>query len=235
MSSSKELRQKPQNFKPDTHRTTPFQRAEDIHNEREGKAVVRERNWRLACFGMTGVASLLAGGLVVLASSSRVEPFYVRINADGYTQVMPMSEVHDASPKVNEIRYHLAQYVDKIRTIPLDTVLARKRYDEACAYLTKPALAVLADYYAKEENPALLLGKLTRSVKIINVLPKSKDSYQVDWQEETRDLDGRPRETSRWSGLFTVAMQQPKDEETLFKNPLGIYIANFSWAKSLQK
>ena len=222
-------------MKPDNKRRSSFDDAERIHNDRLGQSAVRERNWRIAFVGSMGVTAIAVLGLIYQSTKSHIEPYYVRINSDGYTQAMPVSTVNKISPQLNEIRYFLSQFVSNIRSIPMDVVVAKDNYTQAYAFLTNIAATTLQEYYAKEQNPALLLGKQTTTVHVIAILPKSKDSYQVDWQEETFSLDGRRKDSCKYTGLFTVAINPPSDEKTLYQNPIGLYIRSFSWTKSLQK
>jgi len=37
------------------------------------------------------------------------------------------------------------------------------------------------------------------------------------------------------SGVFTIAIKPPENEEMALKNPLGIYITDFSWDKEAVK
>ncbi|MBP8234952.1 MAG: conjugal transfer protein TrbF, partial [Rhizorhabdus sp.] len=37
----------------------------------------------------------------------------------------------------------------------------------------------------------------------------------------------------RWSAILTVAVQTPRDADTLKKNPLGIYVNAINWSKEL--
>ena len=39
--------------------------------------------------------------------------------------------------------------------------------------------------------------------------------------------------TERWSAILTVAVQPPRDADTLRKNPLGIYVNAINWSKEL--
>src|SRR6266851_2381773 len=73
----------------------------------------------------------------------------------------------------------------------------------------------------------------TVSVEVNTVLPTSDRSYEVDWTETTRDLQGVVTATARLKGSFTIAVDPPSDEATARMNPLGIYVTNASWSRVL--
>ena len=40
--------------------------------------------------------------------------------------------------------------------------------------------------------------------------------------------------TERWTAVLSVALQPPRTEERLRKNPLGIYVNGLSWSRELE-
>jgi type IV secretory pathway TrbF-like protein len=47
------------------------------------------------------------------------------------------------------------------------------------------------------------------------------------------DLRGVAQPATRWTGLFTVATRQPRTEEQLRANPLGLLLTSFQWSRDL--
>lgn len=220
------------NFKPERRATTPFHKAQRVWNERVGGETIRARNWRIFALGTLGITTIAISGLIFQSTKSKVEPFYVRINSDGYTQTF-RPENTQATPKLNEIKYFLAQFVTNIRSVPMDIVVAKQNFTVAYGYLTQQAGTLLQQYYNKDGNPSMLLGKQTVTVAVKSILPQSKDTYQIHWQEDIYDLEGKQIDSYKMTGLFTILIKTPDNEKQLFMNPLGIYIKNFTWAKDL--
>ena len=64
------------------------------------------------------------------------------------------------------------------------------------------------------------------------MLPRSPNTYQVQWRETTFD-QGVSSATENWTGLFTAKINPPKNEAELRANPLGIFITTFQWSREL--
>jgi type IV secretory pathway TrbF-like protein len=48
---------------------------------------------------------------------------------------------------------------------------------------------------------------------------------------ETTYSSGIKRSQEEWTGLFQVRLMPPRDEADAFKNPLGVYITQFTWSR----
>jgi hypothetical protein len=73
-------------------------------------------------------------------------------------------------------------------------------------------------------------GATARTVEIKNILQKSDGTYQVRWTETTYS-NGIRRTKEEFTGLFQVKLIPPRDEADTFKNPIGVYITNFTWSR----
>src|SRR3546814_1124741 len=66
-----------------------------------------------------------------------------------------------------------------------------------------------------------LVGKVQVAVDVSSVIRASPGSFQVTWIER-RYQDGALVDTTHWSAILTVVIQQPGTADGLRKNPLGI-------------
>jgi type IV secretion system protein VirB5 len=70
------------------------------------------------------------------------------------------------------------------------------------------------------------------SVEIKSVMPQTDSTWQVDWVETVRDRKGvTVSDPIRMRALVTVYVAPPTTEEQMRKNPLGIFVRDFSWTK----
>ena len=93
-------------------------------------------------------------------------------------------------------------------------------------------MSAINDFY--RSDPPQTRGKTeTVSIDVNTVLPTSDRSYEVDWTETQRTLDGKPISSDKWKGIFTVAINPSTDEAVLRVNPFGIYVMDISWSKVL--
>jgi type IV secretion system protein VirB5 len=78
--------------------------------------------------------------------------------------------------------------------------------------------------FLRGSSPFDLVGKVRRTVEIESVLRITTHSYQIDWIESTIDSAAN-RTSKRMRALVTITLL-PTTDDTIKKNPLGIYIDN---------
>lgn len=209
---------------------TPYQRAGQVWDDRIGSARVQARSWRLACFGLMLMSSGLAAGLIWQSARGTVTPWIVEIDKLGQAQTVAPATV-DYRPTDPQIAWHLARFIEQVRSIPADPIVLRRQWLEAYDYVTDKGALALNDY-ARSADPFALLGKAQVAVDVSSVIRASDDSFRVEWIER-RYLDGSLAATERWSAILTVTIQLPSDVERLKRNPLGLYVLSLNWSKEL--
>jgi type IV secretion system protein VirB5 len=209
---------------------TPYQRAGQVWDERIGSARVQARNWRLVAIGNLVLAAGLAAGLVWQSTRGTVTPWVVQVDKLGQAQaVAPASAAF--RPTDPQIAWHLARFIEEVRSVPADPVVLRQNWLAAYDYATdKGALAL--NGYARAADPFALIGTTQVSVEVSSVIRASDTSFRVAWIER-RYIDGALAATERWSAILTVVVQPPTDADTLKKNPLGLYVHALNWSKEL--
>eukprot|EP01137_Pigoraptor_chileana_P029549 Opistho-2@14908 len=209
---------------------TPYQRAAQVWDDRIGSARVQAKNWRLAFFGCLALSGGLAGGLVWQSARGTIIPWVVEVDKLGEArEVAPATA--DYRPTDPQIAFHLARFIENVRSIPADGIVLRQNWLRAYDFATDKGALFLNDY-ARANDPFAQLGKIQVSVEVSSVIRASNDSFRVAWTER-RYVDGALAETARWSAILTVAVQTPRDPQALQKNPLGVFVANLNWSKEL--
>jgi type IV secretion system protein TrbF len=209
---------------------TPYQRAGQAWDERIGSARVQAKNWRLAFFGMLGLSGALTAGLVWQGARGSVTPWVVQVDRLGQAQTVAPA-VADYRPTDPQIAWHLARFIEEVRSIPSDPVVLRRNWLEAYDYITDKGALALNDY-ARSSDPFAQIGKAQVSVEISSVVRASDSSFRVEWIER-RYVDEALAATERWNAILTVAVQTPSDADRLKKNPLGVYVNALNWSKEL--
>lgn len=209
---------------------TPYQKAQQLWDERLGSARVQARNWRLMAFVCLSLATGLAAGLVWQSAQSRITPYVVEVDKLGGVQAVG-SAVRPYRPDDAEIAYHLARFVKDVRSLSIDPIVVRKNWLEAYDYATDRGAQVLNEF-ARSNDPFNAVGERSVSVEVTSVVRVSDSSFQVKWTEQTW-TNGSLAKTERWTGIFTVVIRQPRDVATLRKNPLGIYVHGLDWSREL--
>ncbi len=209
---------------------TPYQRAGQVWDERIGAARVQARNWRLAFFGALALSGALTGGLLWQSARGTITPWVVEVDALGQAQAIAPATA-GYTPTDPQIAWYLARFISEIRAIPADPVVLRQNWLDAYNYVTdKGALALNA--YARTSDPFSKVGKVQVTVEIVSVIRASADSFRITWIER-RYADDALAATERWSAILTIAVRTPTDVDRLKKNPLGVYVHAFDWAKEL--
>ena len=207
---------------------TPYQKAGQVWDERIGSARVQAKNWRLAFFAMLTLSSALASGFVWQSARGTVTPWVVQVDKFGQAQAVAPAAA-DYRPTDPQIAWHLARFIEEVRSIPADPVVLRRDWLEAYDYVTDKGALALNDY-ARTNDPFSKVGKAQVSVEVSSVIRASGDSFRVEWVER-RYVDNALAATERWSAILTIVVQTPTDADRLKKNPLGVYVHALNWSK----
>lgn len=227
-----ELCETPISMKPISAPATAYQRAQEEWDNRIGSARVQARNWRLAALSMTGVAALAIGGMIYQATRSSVVPYVVQVNSTGMVQAVGPAKQTNHTPNHAEIKYFLSQFVNNVRSVPLDPVVAKNQWLEAYQYLRQSAANTLNEI-ARKEQPLSRIGQETVAVQVVNITAISEYSYQVRWTETKYNREGVSVGTKNMTGVFSIEISPPTEEKQLLTNPLGLYIKQLSWSQDV--
>jgi len=204
---------------------TPYQMAQKEWDDRIGSARAQARNWRLISLLSLTITLLLIVLLIMEITTKQERIFVAEVTKTGQVvNVVPLRFGYN--PTIAQKEYFLTQFVDYIRGVPLDPVVAKQNWLKAYRFLAKRGAEEL-NTYLRKENPLTLLGKQTVTIKINDINQISELVFQVDWTETSINLDGKITTEKHYSGVFTIAIHQPTNQQEILQNPLGIYIVDF--------
>lgn len=209
---------------------TPYQRAGQLWDERIGSARVQARNWRWMAFGTLTLSTAMAGALVWQSLQSRVTPYVVEVDRLGEARAVSEAEI-GYRPTDPQIAWHLAKFIEHVRSVSLDPVLMRRDWLAAYDFTTQRGAQYLGDY-ARRADPFGRIGERTVSVQVTSVVRASERSFQVKWIETGFERGSRVG-SAQWTGILTVVSKPPVSSDTLRRNPLGIYIDAIDWSREL--
>lgn len=211
---------------------TPYQRAAQVWDERMGAARVQARNWRLACIGALSVSGVLAGGLLWQNARGSIVPWVVEVDKLGEASAVAPA---DASyrPTDPQIAFHLARFIENVRSIAADPIVVRNNWLRAYDFTTEKGALALNDY-ARSNDPFAQIGKIQVAVDVSSVIRASADSFRIAWTERHYQ-DGSLAGTERWSAIVTIVIQTPRTPDALRKNPLGVFVNAINWSKELSQ
>jgi type IV secretion system protein VirB5 len=209
---------------------TPFQKAAQVWDDRIGSARVQARNWRLVAFGNLLLAAGLAVGLVWQAARGNITPWVVEIDKHGQAQAVSPATA-DFKPTDPQIAWHVARFIENVRSIAADPVIVRQNWLAAYDFVTDKGALALNDY-ARGNDPFTKVGKIQIAVEISSVIRASNESFRIAWVER-RYENASLAATERWTAILSVVIDAPRDADRLRKNPLGVFIHAINWSKEL--
>lgn len=211
---------------------SPYLAARREWNERYSDFISAANNWRMAALGSIAVSLILAGGLVWVAGQSKVVPYYVETNAYGeVTRVQRADKI--GQPNEKQIKASLRQWITGARTVYADS-RAQQQIITATYAMTfpdSPAYSMLATYH-RDKNPYARSQKETVEVQWHGASLIGGETWQIEWTETIKSRAGKEiGDPITYIATVTTRYAEPTEEETITKNPYGIYVQQFSWTE----
>ena len=209
-----------------TPQATPYQRAQQVWDDRMGLTLAHARTWRRLAFANLALAAFLGGGWWTQSQKAVVKPFVVEVASWGQTEkITPIADRYD--PSQAQVGYALAEWIRDVRSKSIDPIVIRQNWLKAYDLLTPKAAAFL-NAWAQGHDPFAQAGQEAVGVEVLNVVRRTERTYDLQWRE-TRYVNGQQAGQERWRALITTKLQAPRTEAELMKNPLGIRIEDVSW------
>ena len=170
---------------------TPYLRGRSEFDSVFGDLAKGKRNWQLVAFAALGIGLVLAGGLISVATQSRITPYVVEVDRLGQAQAFgPADQLRAVDQRV--LVSQLARFVRDIRTVLGDPAGQADLIKRAYAFVDRNATPFLNDYFTSPANDPRVLGKdLTRLVEITSILPvpattsEGSQTWKVSWTESS--------------------------------------------------
>jgi type IV secretion system protein VirB5 len=214
---------------------SPYYAARSEWNERYGSYISQTRSWRVVAIVSLCAMVLAVIGLVFIGAQSKVVPYIVEVDKIGNpVQIRRAEAVQRIDPRL--IRSILAEFIVNVRSVSPDAAVNRQRLAKAYAYLTpsSPATMQLNQYFKEGNNPNQRAQTETATVEISNILPLTKDTWQIEWTETVRGRSNGATNASKMKATATLMFAIPSSDEQLLLNPMGLFWTDFTPTKLLQ-
>ncbi len=212
----------------------PYMEARREWLERYGDYIAQAKNWRIAAFGAILVALAAVVGLAVSASQSKITPYVVEVDKIGnVAAVGPADKASTADQRV--IKAYLSRFITDFRFVTSDLVQQKAALTRVYSMLPQgsAALTKVNESY-KAASPFEAAASKTVQIEVTSVLPISEKTWQVEWTETTRNLQGGILGTpTRYQASVQVAINPPSDLRQVLINPLGIFLPDLNWTQVL--
>jgi type IV secretory pathway TrbF-like protein len=209
---------------------TPYQKAAQVWDQRIGTARAQAHNWRLFALGCLVVALMLSIGLIWLGRGGTAVPFVVEVDRNGAVRAVAAA-TENYRPSDAQIAFHLARFIENVRSLSIDPVVVRQNWLRAYDYATDRA-AITLNEYARDHDPFAGIGRITVAVEIASVVRASDTSFQVRWLERSFE-NGAAKDAKRFTAILSIVIAPPRTAEAVRKNPLGIYVHALNWSQDL--
>jgi len=209
----------------------PYLSARREWNERYGDYITSAKHWRLVAFLASSVTLFSVLGLIYIGAQNKFVPYIVTVDKLGaVSPIKPAQRVAVTDERI--IKAMLAQFIINFRGVITDSIAQKQAVNDTYAFLSvgDPATNSISDFFKKGNSPFERAKKETVAIEISSILPVSQKTWQIEWQEIIRDKRGLQKETLRMKAIVTIAIHPSDTEETIIKNPMGIYIKEISWA-----
>jgi type IV secretory pathway TrbF-like protein len=212
---------------------SPYVTARREWNERYGSYIARARTWQLVALAAMALSAILGLCLVKIASQSRVQPFIVEVNKLGEAVGVRMADAAAGMPDEKITRYQLANFITNARSVTPDPIVQKRWLDSVYAVSTPSASNFLNEFYRKSDP--FQRGRTNMVAVEITTppLPLSKTSWQVEWTETSRGMNGLVEGTTRWQAVIAISFFPGTTPQQIIANPTGIVIDTINWTQKL--
>lgn len=211
----------------------PYVEARREWNERYGGYIEQAQHWRLMAIISGTIALIAVTGVAYIGAQSKIVPYVVEVDKFGTVAAVARAE-QPAEVDQRVIKAYLARFVTDWRAVTIDRQAQKGAIDRVYAMLPSGSVALskLNDYF-RANNPFVVSSKRSVGVAVTNLLPISERTWQVEWQEVTRDPRGEIQGNVRMKASILIGITPPLDETLMLINPLGVYITDVNWSRQL--
>ena len=218
----------------------PYLTARRSWNDHIGSVVSSRQTWQVV-----GILSLLialagVGGIIHIGSQSKFIPYVIEVDKIGETLAAgPVTASSNVDQRV--IHASVAEFITDARMVTPDVALQRKSVFRIYAKLSPnhPATAKMNEWLngTAEASPFKRAEREMVNIEIKAVLPQTPHTWEVDWVETVRDrqgvMKGKPVKMRALINIYIAEATTRTTEEQIRRNPLGIYVRDFSWSRIL--
>lgn len=206
-------------------------------NDREKMFLSSRFAWQMIAILCLAITLGAVGGILYVAQQSKFVPYVVQVDKLG--QIAAVGKA-DRAKAVDSRVVHatLASWITDARMVTPDVTLQRDAIFRVYAHLnSNDAATQKMNAYLNgtpESTPFKRSAKVTVSTEIVSCIAQSQETWQVDWVESVFDRQGTQLSQDRMRALITVYVVPPASgtsEDQIRKNPLGIFVRDFNWAK----
>ncbi len=217
----------------------PYLNARRTLNEANGALIQSRHIWQATALLALMLAIGAVGGVIYIGSQSKFVPYIVEVEKLGQAAAVGRA---DRASVVDERVVHatLASFVHDLRMVSFDRTVQNDAIWRVFALLQSgdPATNKITEFM-KDPNtsPTQRAAENSVGVEISSVLRQTEETWEINWLERVWNRQGVRMEQYRMRGLATVYFVPPTTattEEEIRRNPLGMYVRDFTWSRVIE-
>ena len=217
----------------------PYLNARRTLNEYNGAIITSRQTWQAVALVCLMITLGAVGGVIHLASQSTFIPYVVEVDKLGQAATVKRA---DRAGQIDERVVHasLASFIHDVRMVSFDRNAQNDAIWRVYAMLQSgdPATNKITDFMQDPAtSPTLRANEVSVGIEIVSVLRQTEETWEITWTEKVWDRQGIRLEQYRMRGLLTIYAVPPTSSTTeaeIRRNPLGIFIRDFTWSKVVE-
>jgi type IV secretion system protein TrbF len=210
----------------------PYLQSKMLWNDVYGDVYNRLRRSNILNYVLCGIIAFMSVGMISIANEAKVKsvPFIVK-NNEAISLVGSEGNSGELQDKL--AAFFVKQFIRFSRSISGDVDVNKNNEIAAYSFTHGNAGTYLRNFYL-HNDPNTVARNLLTSVKIDSILPVSKSTYEVRWEQRyLSPKNGRFLYTKHFVGQFSYHYGSPSSNDEILKNnPMGFVINNFTWTQS---
>ena len=212
---------------------TPFLRAKQAWDEREGAILHQKANWQRCALAAMTLCLMLGGVVVYLAGNVTVLPYVVEVAESGQIRTVGILPQVWRGHDTHHLAFVTKEWLQWVRQIPSDQVAFVRNWEKAHQFMTRKARTTLEpflkDQYVRQQRGETV--EITPGA-FLQVAGHAQ-SYQVEWEERVYDASGQVQRRTTWLALLHIVVYPPQvvQDAPAMHNPLGIFLESVQWAE----
>ena len=217
----------------------PYLNARRAWNEHIGVIINSRQIWQAIALVALFVAIGAIGGIIHLASQSRFIPYVIEVDKLGQAAAVNRADRANAADE-RVIHAALAAFVRDVRMVSFDRNAQNDAIWRVFAMLQSgdPAIGKITDFMKDPlTSPTKRAAEFSVGVEIASALRQTRDTWEIPWTERVWNRQGVRMEQYQMRGLLTISVVPPTSattEEEIRKNPLGIFVRDFTWSRIVE-
>ena len=217
----------------------PYLNSRRAWNEHAGAIINSRQIWQAVAIMSLLICVGALGGIIHLASQSKFIPYVIEVDKLGQAAAVKRADrASDADERI--IHSALAAFVHDVRMVSFDRNAQNDAIWRVFAMLqsSDPATGKITDYMKDPlTSPTKRAAEFSVGIEIASALRQTADTWEVNWTERVWNRQGVRVEQYRMRGLLTIYIVPPTSattEEEIRKNPMGIFIRDFTWSRVVE-